>query len=571
MSDIQLLSSKISALPTETSWSQIYNAGNVYVILSLESKDPQKPLQALGKELISTLEGEYFSLETKNFSTIKKALSSVLEVLPDDTTATIVACAVVAGIVYVFAKGQGYIYLRRSTKIVPLLEPHDDLHGASGTLKHNDFLSLGTTSFYTLVPKETVFCAKDSADLSELATPLVQNQPDGTAAGVGIWVKDTNQPIPDSVPQIHDYSATKQAANIPDTAVPQVPEPTETLPNRSSRQSSLIQRLQSMVSPVIAKLGLKRTFLLLLAIGLVVILISSVVSALQSRQSSQYATQFQEVYPPALKKYNEGKALLTLNKSLANDDFLSAKKQLEDNKLKFPEGTPERQQIDSLLVQITSLATEDAQTIQPKEVSSDSSPLLAAALAKPTAQVSQDEAIVYTLTNDGISKNDSPTTLVKKDWDKSRGFAAYGGNFYLLDGKTVLKFTPATSGYGRNTYVQGDVVLANAVSIAVDGSVFVLSADGSILKFTKGIADPFSITGLQKPLVNPKQLFTNTNTDNLYIVDQGNNRIVVLQKNGTFVTSYTADILKNAVQIDVHEKEKKIYVLSGDKVWEIGM
>lgn len=147
MPDIRFHASKIVATPTSTSWSQIYNAGSVYIILCLQS-DEEKSLAQKGKELITLLEQEYFTLETKNFTSIKQAFSTVLKQAPDDVHLTLISVAFINGVAYLFVKGQGYIYIKRHKKILPLLEPHDELHGASGSIKEGDFLTLGTHSFF---------------------------------------------------------------------------------------------------------------------------------------------------------------------------------------------------------------------------------------------------------------------------------------------------------------------------------------------------------------------------------------------------------------------------------------
>jgi dihydrofolate reductase len=52
-------------------------------------------------------------------------------------------------------------------------------------------------------------------------------------------------------------------------------------------------------------------------------------------------------------------------------------------------------------------------------------------------------------------------------------------------------------------------------------------------------------------------------------LDNGNSRVVVFDKTGSYKAQYQADVIKSAKDFEVLEKDKKIYVLSGGKVYEI--
>ncbi|MDP2585868.1 MAG: hypothetical protein Q8P29_03235, partial [Candidatus Levybacteria bacterium] len=66
--------SKIVATPTLNSWSQAYNAGRLFAVLSLEkTKDAPNEidsLNVLGKDLLERLEQEFFAIEDKNLESI---------------------------------------------------------------------------------------------------------------------------------------------------------------------------------------------------------------------------------------------------------------------------------------------------------------------------------------------------------------------------------------------------------------------------------------------------------------------------------------------------------------------
>jgi DNA-binding beta-propeller fold protein YncE len=99
----------------------------------------------------------------------------------------------------------------------------------------------------------------------------------------------------------------------------------------------------------------------------------------------------------------------------------------------------------------------------------------------------------------------------------------------------------------------------------------VLSTNGKINKFNKGAAENFSITGLDKDLLNPTRIYTNSDQTYVYVLDNGNSRIVVLEKSGRYKTQYQASIIKSAKDFDVDEKNNKIFVLQSGKVYQIDL
>ena len=98
-----------------------------------------------------------------------------------------------------------------------------------------------------------------------------------------------------------------------------------------------------------------------------------------------------------------------------------------------------------------------------------------------------------------------------------------------------------------------------------------MHTNGTINKYTRGEEESFEITGLTTNFSSPTRILTSEDFDNIYILDRGNSRIVVLDKEGKFVSSYSANVIKNAKDFDVNEANKKIFVLSGDKVYQIDL
>jgi len=142
----------------------------------------------------------------------------------------------------------------------------------------------------------------------------------------------------------------------------------------------------------------------------------------------------------------------------------------------------------------------------------------------------------------------------------------------LLDKKgEIWKYPAMETGYGvYRLWLEGDKPdFSDAVAMAIDGSVWVLKENGTILKFTQGGRDSFTLAGLDKPLNNPTALFTDDDQENLYVLDKGNSRVLVINKSGEYHSQYRWQGLGEVTQLMASEEAKKILLLSGNKVYEI--
>jgi len=96
-----------------------------------------------------------------------------------------------------------------------------------------------------------------------------------------------------------------------------------------------------------------------------------------------------------------------------------------------------------------------------------------------------------------------------------------------------------------------------------------LKSDGTILKFIQGKKEAFGVAGLDKPIKNPKAIFTNEDTEALYILDNGNSRVVVLEKSGEYHSQYLWSGISEATGLAVSEQENKIFLFSQNKIYAI--
>jgi len=165
-------------------------------------------------------------------------------------------------------------------------------------------------------------------------------------------------------------------------------------------------------------------------------------------------------------------------------------------------------------------------------------------------------------------------------WRTPVAFDNFNNNFYVLDpgANAIHKYQATAGGYevAPSSYVpaSADVELSSAIDMAIDGDIFVLNSDGSILRLRGGQEVPFEITGLAGDTLKATRIFTEVETDSLYLVDSSNKRIVEIDKreesDGAFVRQFkyagSDDFFADIRGIWVSEIDGKLIVLGTDSI-----
>ena len=165
-------------------------------------------------------------------------------------------------------------------------------------------------------------------------------------------------------------------------------------------------------------------------------------------------------------------------------------------------------------------------------------------------------------------------------WRSPVAFDNFNNNLYVLDpgANAILKYQWTAGGYeiGPINYLdpRDGVDISEAIGFAIDGDIWVLFADGKIARFSGGREVAFEITGLDADAVRATQIFTDVETDSLYLVDQANNRIVQIDKRegseGAFVRQFryagSDDFFADIRAVWVSEIDGKLIVLGKDSL-----
>lgn len=178
---------------------------------------------------------------------------------------------------------------------------------------------------------------------------------------------------------------------------------------------------------------------------------------------------------------------------------------------------------------------------------------------------------------DIASKTSSEVKITDESaWESTPAIEIFTSNIYLIDTSkdSIAKHVKDGDGYAKSTtYVDAKKGgLKGPIDIAIDGNIFVLNGDGKMIKFTRGTIDSsFSLSGIPgTEETSLKIIFTNANTNYIYVLDSSGNKIIRFDKNGQFVKQYAID----GVEINdfsINDKVKKGYVLSQGNVYEFDL
>jgi hypothetical protein len=147
----------------------------------------------------------------------------------------------------------------------------------------------------------------------------------------------------------------------------------------------------------------------------------------------------------------------------------------------------------------------------------------------------------------------------------------YGGNIYLLDRVSLWRYQVGESGFGSAQKWLADSEqpdFSNAQTMTIDGSIWVGKAGGMVEKYVRGVKDNFVLQDLDQPLGQKIGLYTDEDSDKLYIWDGDNGRIVVVTKaTGIFDSQYKLSQIQETTSFVVDEKAGVLYLLTGSKIW----
>ncbi|TSC87960.1 MAG: Uncharacterized protein G01um101416_275 [Microgenomates group bacterium Gr01-1014_16] len=152
---------------------------------------------------------------------------------------------------------------------------------------------------------------------------------------------------------------------------------------------------------------------------------------------------------------------------------------------------------------------------------------------------------------------------IDKGWKEIKDTETWAGNIYLLDTDEIWVYR---SNEKKDEWLDEKQDLGK--SMAIDGSIWILkcpisNVQCSILKFTRGVKE------MEMEIEGGDVIYTSDETDKLYVLGEG--KVMVYKKTGEYESQYIFDQAKEATGMIADEQNEKLYLLSGAKIWEIGL
>lgn len=203
---------------------------------------------------------------------------------------------------------------------------------------------------------------------------------------------------------------------------------------------------------------------------------------------------------------------------------------------------------------------------------------------------------LYVVTGTGISVVDIKEQKTKPDvikmdseWGSIEDMDVFGGNIYLLDiqksriWKYVATDKVASSSAGPPAGRQGFTELreylnpdsfpdlSKATNMSIDGSVWLGTSTGQILRFTQGKENTFVAQGVQPEFGKYLKVYTTDTIQNVYVYDKDNSRIVILDKDGFYLSQYVWKEALTPSGFVAFEAAKKLFLLVDGKLYALKM
>jgi hypothetical protein len=161
------------------------------------------------------------------------------------------------------------------------------------------------------------------------------------------------------------------------------------------------------------------------------------------------------------------------------------------------------------------------------------------------------------------------------------GMYFYNGNIYLLDsvGLQFWRYRPNGANYTNppEPYFPPEttVDLKSVIDVGIDGYVWLLYSNGSMLKFLSGVQEPFALEQVDPPLEHAVALWmdrADVPAGRIYIADAATNRVLVFDKEGKLLAQLTPVEHPNALQdlrdIYVDEITNTLYLLTKTALYQ---
>ncbi len=151
--------------------------------------------------------------------------------------------------------------------------------------------------------------------------------------------------------------------------------------------------------------------------------------------------------------------------------------------------------------------------------------------------------------------------------------ALYRGRLYALEAmqNQIYKYEPGGQGFSVGvSWIADGTFVSSGRARAVDGFVYVLNDKGEVTEFLRGRKRDFALKGIDPTFTETSALWTDENSNYLYILEPVQKRLAVFGKDdGVLKIQYLLPSLQNLLDFAVDETKKTAYLLDGPSVSSI--
>ncbi len=580
---------------SDTHWAQVLKTSQAFGVV--EVRDEEGKAQEKGMHIIRALTEK---LDAPDLPLPE--LFRFVDTLRDTVVRTILLCIPQGDGMTVILYGEGIVYLKRDGQLAKLRSREGTI---SGKVRSGDMIYLASRTLQYLISEEELVQFFDHLSAEEIAEKLAfhLHEENGSDGYAGLFVEIT---------------------------VDEMPEKKRLFPRPAIQYK---KRLFEWSRPVRGAFHKVRSLDARITIVLLLLFAVSIIIGIRNEAQGRSGKEAEKTIIEVQRLYDEGMALIDLNALKSRDRLLEAKtllltaqktispktkegRQLEDLEKKIADALPRAtQEYDaqpelffdvSLLkpnTRVTSWALSDdmmalldgqSRTLFSLAASSKSGKVVGGGSAFDGASlVGLHGDTAYILVGEGVHALSLKDLSVKQfvvrrapEWGTIRGFIAFGGNLYLqdVDKSRIWKYVGTQSkeaseagvikGFSElREYLNPDTLpdLSKTLNFAIDGSVWLGTSQGQVMKFTQGKDDPFIPKGVEPELGSTLFVYTDDNCDFVYVLDRDNKRVVVFEKNGTYKAQYhiQGDVAPSGLAVS--ESLKKIFLFIDGKIYAIDL
>lgn len=601
------ITASVVGLATDTKWGQVLQTPHAYGVVEVHAADGIARMK--GVQLLTRL--------TKAFDSPPvslAALSGVADAMMSDDVVSLVLLVPVGTTLYLVSRGIGSVYLKRDNKLAKLLSGEQAL---SGDVRPNDIVIAATSGFIKALTQQEIIGVFDHltpVDVAEKLTIRLHEHSGGEGGAALIFqVNAVSGDMGASKEPIKEVlSPARTRRTIVLSRVKAVGRRVMTVNQRANvRRLVARARVSRALSPrhvlMYAVLGL---FLLSVALG--------IRRQVAMRSQAKYA----ETLIAAQHSFDEGMALLDLNPVKGRERLTTARDLLTpiiSKKLRSQEAHKAKDLYDEAVenltraMRVTRVTPElyyDMSLLKNGATATDMSlfedtigvvdapgktAYTLGAQSKNGTIVGGGESFaggshiaaygdkLYVLTPQGIHQirlSDKKTVSAiippSPEWGTITDVAAFGGNIYLLDTvkSRIWKYVATEKGFSTLfEYLNPDTLpdLSHATNMAIDGSVWLGTSTGNILRFTSGKENRYSPQGADMPMGSQLKVYTHDEVKLVYVLDSQYKRVVVYDKDGLYISQYMWDKTFVVTGLTVSESLGKLFLLADGKIYSIDL